>query len=330
LGIGPLNGTVRADLGELQALLAEFLGEVVPLGWGNAWYANGAKVGPLGARVYWAPRMAGENRRTEVLFEVTQTACDALGFARSCELARRLAVLGPNWTRLDAHWDDRDEHQTARGVFEAFKGGQYYGRVKKARWMEDTEDGECVWIGSRQSGQLMRIYNAVPLHGEGSGVRWELETRREHAAELVARLLLRDDDTPTADVFWATVRGLVDFVDRPAGADHGERYELLGWWAALVAEVPRVPMKLPRAPQLLEDKLQWLAQGVAPTLALVLAAMGGDQGGDDQAGRVWRTRYLRSLIRDGAERLTVGALALIPPERRPTVRLLAQMGSGAL
>ncbi len=330
LGIGPLNGTVRADLGEVQALLAEFLGEVVPTDWGNQWYAHGAKVGPLGARVYWSPRLAGAHRRTEVLFEITQSACDALGFARSCELARRLAVLEPHWTRLDAHWDDHEEHQTARGVFAAFTGGQHHGRVKKARWMEDTEGGECVWIGSRKSGKLLRVYNAVPMHGEGSGVRWELETRREHAAELVDRLLLRDDDTPLADVFWATVRGHVDFVDRPEGATHGERFELLSWWAALVAEVPRVPMKLPRVPQLLENKLRWLADGVSPTIALVLAAMGGDEGGDEESARVWRTRYVRTLIRGGAERVTVAALALIPKERRPTVRLLAQMGSGVI
>jgi hypothetical protein len=330
LGIGPLNGTVRGDLAAVQALLAEFLGEVVPLGWGNAWYAHGAKVGPLGARVYWAPRLAGEHRRTEVLFEITQSACDALGFARSCELARRLAVLGPHWTRLDAHWDDRDEHQTARGVFETFKAGQYHGRVKKARWQEDTDDGECVWIGSRQSGQLLRVYNAAPLHGEGSGVRWELETRREHAAELVARLLLRDDDTPPADVFWATVRGLVDFVDRPEGADHGERYELLAWWAALVAEVPRVPMKLPRSPQLLEAKMQWLRDGVAPSLALILAAITGDNGQEGRAAQVRRVRYLRQLVQGGADRLSADALALIPVARRPTVQLLARAGSGAL
>jgi hypothetical protein len=330
LGLGPLKGTIRGDRAELLALLVEFLGDALPMGFGNAWYGEGVKLGQLGSRLYWAPRLAGEHRRTEVLFEITQSACDALGFERTRELARRLAAFSPHWTRLDVHWDDRAVHQTPRGAIEAFKQGQYLGRVKKWSFWEDGDGGETAYIGSRQSGQLLRIYNADPLHGEGTGVRWELEAHRDHAGELVERLLLRQDDTPLGDVFWATVRGVVDFVDRPKGADHGERFAPLAWWATLTANVPRVPIKLARFPQLLEAKLQWLARGVAPSLALILAAITGDNGQDGRVAQVRRVRYLRQLVQDGAERLTADSLGLLPPGRRPTVRLLARAGSGAL
>ncbi len=330
LGLGPLKGTIRGDLAELQALLVEFLGEALPMGFGNAWYSAGVKVGQLGSRLYSAPRLGGAARRTEALFEVTQSACDALGFERTRELARRLAAFAPHWTRLDVHWDDRAVHQTPRGAIEAFKAGQYLGRVKTWSFWENGDGGETAYIGSRQSGQLVRIYNADPLHGAGTGVRWELEAHRDHAGELVARLLLRDDDTPLGDVFWATVRGVVDFVDRPEGTAHGERFAPLAWWATLTANVPRAPMKLARVPQLLETKMEWLARGVAPSLALVLAAMTGDNGQEGRAAQVRRVRYLRLLVQGGADRLSADALALIPFARRPTVQLLARAGSGAL
>jgi hypothetical protein len=323
MGLGPLKGTIRGDLVGLQALLVEFVGDAVPMGFGNAWYAEGVKLGQLGSRLYSAPRLGGEARRTEALFEVTQSACDALGFERTRELGRRLAAFSPHWTRLDVHWDDRAVHQTPRGVIEVFKRGQYLGRVKKWSFWEDGDGGETAYIGSRQSGQLLRIYNADPLHGEGTGVRWELEAHRDHAGALVERLLLRDDDTPLGVVFWATVRGLVDFVDRPEGADHGERFDPLGWWAALTANVPRVPIKLPRAPQLLERKMTWLRDGVAPSLALVLAAISPDHRGEHRS-LDRHVVYLRNLVREGAKRVTPEALGLIAPERRATVRLLAQ------
>jgi hypothetical protein len=84
---------------------------------------------------------------------------------------------------------------------------------------------------------------------------------------------------------------------------------LLPWFAAFVDGAARATLRLATVVRSIDRKVRWIARTVAPSLALVAKY----QGGTDPSLVLVRGRaYVNELLRDGEERLTAAALALLP------------------
>lgn len=105
-------------------------------------------------------------------------------------------------TRVDIKVDFEDKGGNAPGlvrrVYESLRA-IYTGNKSLSFW-EDARGGETVYVGSRQSEQMLRLYDKTAQRGElGGGARLyrcELELKRKAAQQFWATLLTQADPTP--------------------------------------------------------------------------------------------------------------------------------------
>lgn len=314
LGWGWLQGTVRADLADVRALVSRYLGDVEQRDYGARWYECLARVGTRGSALAWCPRAAPESRASEVFVQVVQDDCDALGFDQVAALARELLALGFRCTRADAYYDDRQRHVGPRQVVAAFDAGQRVTHFEKRRLLDDGEDGATAYLGRLgQSDVVVRCYDKDAeqgtLQGE-HGIRWEIQARKGRAEWLLRQVLLVDQEQ-RGQAFAEVLVGLVDFRERE-GERNGRRAPRLEWWAQLVGDVVAARWVAAKVVDSLARRVRWLRRQVAPTLALVLTAWGGD------------LSNLVAIAREGERRVTPGQWALLGERLRPQASALAQ------
>lgn len=107
-------------------------------------------------------------------------------------------------TRLDLAID-LFNHPTARpmDVYTAWRSKQLYTHARKLNLVQSVSDtakvsGETVYIGSRQSEKLIRVYDkAAQQQKDGKWVRLELELKGSHA-EAAAKAAVQKDTRVTA------------------------------------------------------------------------------------------------------------------------------------
>jgi hypothetical protein len=295
-GLGWLQGTVKkVDPSEVIALLAATIGwESEARPGGTRWYSESVTIG-LHVLVAWAPRDRPD--AVETYFEVHQSALDELGGAASLQLAAELLAVGARFSRADGYYDDRLRHAEPGTVAEAFRRGDVLTRLrgieerrKSVRVGKDGRivDAVTVYLGSRKSGALVRVYDKEAESGRsGAGVRWELELHGPHAVRFVAGAIAAGDELGAYVL--ACIRGLIDFCDR-TGEERGDRAALLDWWAAIVGGAGRMGLTGPARVDSLSKRAVWVWRQVAPSLALLYRAFGPN--------------WLKDLLRNGEERLT--------------------------
>jgi hypothetical protein len=326
LGIGPIVGTVRVgeDHELLSELLAARLGSVRSRGYGVQWYGQAADVGDNKSLLAWEPR-SSLSPADECYVVVTQSDCDALGLVGSIQLLGELLEAGLRVSRLDGRRDDREGLTDPMVAHRAFFEGQVRTRVRRgdgagcaehcgpgmhrprghvgagaALHLDYKRGGETVYIGSRSSTRLLRIYDASALHGEGCGTRWELESHAERAQQFAQEIVTAGADG-FAEALMGLIRQHVDFVARDQADARGDRSVLLGWWAAFVDGAKRATAGLPMRRSEIAEKLRWVMRVVAPTLALCATYAAGH--GSVDARRAAGLSYLRKLAREGSKKL---------------------------
>ena len=316
LGLGPIVGTVPSQLGALELVLgvmARYFEGCTVADFGTRWYAEQAKIGIDGSVVAWAPRV-GKAHPNEVHVEVTQSACDRLGLVAAIDLLRELRDLGMRASRIDGHLDDRHGVTTPAMVDAAVDANQLRTRVRRQSCKAIKVAGavETVYVGSRQSGRMLRVYNGDKMHGIGTGTRWELEHHGKDA-ERFASLVAGSPPECMAATLIEAMRAHCDFVDRTNKGIHAERAPMLEWWAKLTAGVERLVMRWPSPIHYIERKIAWLEKQVAPTLALAFGYKGGAQRADFNKRGSW---WLRHLLVDGVSRITTERYDLLEPRAR--------------
>ena len=281
----------RAD--EVKRLVAEYLGgEFVDLEHGGKRYQRMA-VGTGGAKVYWSPG------RDDVHAEMPGRAVGSLGEAQLRGLLLVASTLG-KVTRVDLCADDFSHVVQPRQVYDS--AGSAVTHTDRDKWeMRESRDGGATcYIGSRSSRQFLRVYNkAAESGGHTDSIRWELEFKKA-AAEFVSARIIRED---WRTVFSEHLVQVVDFRERLAGK-RGDRSRRLEWFEAIVGAATKAKMRHPRPARTLEEAEAWLRQQVAPTLAIVVEARGGDLdyvSGFLEDGRRRQKPRHRALLASAAE-----------------------------
>lgn len=134
---------------------------------------NAPKIG----KIAWG----GESQRGRVYVSLTGALCSLVeNWQPTYDL---LACLDANITRLDLAYDDFEGRRTVddavgwyrSGAFNA--GGRNPAISNSGDWLGDGSRGRTLYIGRRQHGKLLRVYEKGKQLGDASSpwVRWELE-----------------------------------------------------------------------------------------------------------------------------------------------------------
>lgn len=217
-----------------------------------------------------------------------------------------LSSRGANFTRIDLQLTDERRLATPDDVWAALNRGEAVTRVKGWERIErgGSGTGSSVYIGSKTSLQRLVVYDkAAESDDVIPGVRWELRAHKEAANTLAAQLLASDD---WGSVWAGRLQSFIDFRGEPDEANSARRPRL-PWFEALVQGAQKMRAYPPHPVRTIDDVRRWLTRQVAPSLATVVAAAGGD------------IFPLIQLATDGAYRMTAvhRAIAAAHDEARP-------------
>lgn len=214
-----------------------------------------------------------------------------------------LNAKGASFTRIDLQLTDERPVATPRHVWQALERGEGVTRVKVWDWMErgGIQSGSSVYIGSKSSLQRLLVYDKSAESAEAvPGVRWELRGRDEAAETLALQLTASEE---WGEVWAGRVLSFVDF--REVGeATNSARRRRVAWFEELVAGAAKMRAYPERPMRTLEDVRHWLRRQVAPSLATVVLAAGGD------------TAPLLDLVTDGSHRLRALHRAMAAADER--------------
>jgi hypothetical protein len=266
-------------VGELAQLLGVDLAVFVDRGYGADFYREGIR-GPLGALVLHDNRAAAG--KGCVTFSLPGKAMAAVEPAKLQAMLRGWTAEGIRWVtkRIDLTRDGLGA--SVDQVEDAWRWHPEGVRCRSERgsWDSHSRDGRTFYVGSRSSDRCMRVYDQ---HGP---VRVELECKGA-VAEIVSDELVERSVEEWGQVI---VGAMADFVDFGTA-----------WWADFVGTIARLRMVVRTvASSTLESVEAWLRRQVAPSLALITAAAGGD------------LAVLMDLLEDGRRRLRADQWALVP------------------
>ena len=209
--------------------------------------------------------------------------------------------LGGHITRCDVARDDRTGALDMATVREACELGNFTSRFKGHSILQETKHttagpvagGVTVYFGSRVSDCFVRFYDkrqeriAAGDDDPGPWLRLEYEFKRDKA-DKVARLIVAQ----SWDTLAGIMLGYITFRDPVESDSNRRRWPVAAWWSEFMAGVAKVTgFFAQETKRTLGDVVAWLRNQVAPSIALLLAATGGDLGEITELAREGRTRW---------------------------------------
>lgn len=175
------------------------------------------------------------------------------------EIVLHHALFGDVCKRIDLAIDTHDSGINLWDYFKLVDNGFAKTRAKSWRYITGENQGATVYIGSRQSEVMLRIYNkAAEQDVEGDWIRAELELKGSRAVE-VARMLSYGTEESALETARGLMRGLVNF-DTEA-------------WREITGNSPIV---IAKAKDTMPDTEAWLMSQVATAMARLIKRQGSE------------------------------------------------------
>lgn len=190
-------------------------------------------------------------------------------------------IEGCKFTRLDIAIDDRTETITVSKIVKELESGNVSGRYKvwtPIRSYRRTKNGnelinEGVSIGSRKSETYIRIYNkAKEQKQEEPWTRLEVEFKGDKANEAIIQMIASDEEI---NYIVRVVRGIIE-VKEPSLDSNRSRRKVAGWWEEFLGYVEKLRITVKPSVRTIETVKQWIKKQVAPSLAMIAIASGGE------------------------------------------------------
>jgi DNA relaxase NicK len=211
-------------------------------------------------------------------------------------------------SRIDIAIDDFDKKLSLQKCIDAIENNSY-SRVQKAMQisekMRDNKFITTLYMGSRESGKMARIYDTNQKHCMDA-IRYEVEFKRRYAThiweQVVAyiqdsrdcletdnekldniigtKLSRKSDDIIERElsvILGGYAVGAVDFVDRSRQYSNGslENCERLSWWQEFIDRIGEAKrIVIPKSDKSVERRLAWLEKQVMKTLLIFSKAIG--------------------------------------------------------
>jgi len=258
-----------------------------------------ALLGPGGARLDSAAP-----GRDDFHLSMPGKACQAAGGKGMQGLAQYAVAHRVHVTRLDLAMDDYGRTVSPADFQAAVTGADVVTHAKRWRAIqggtvgEDSQPtGATCYLGAPASRVQLRMYDkGLETHGRINAIRHELQLRDEPAQAVLQELA---GGRNWGQVWASHLARFVDFRRPVAGDSNKTRWERVPWFQALVGMASKALAYPPAPVRTIEQVIDWLKQGVAPSLALVVAHFKGDMGelvGIINGGRArWKPRHLAML-----------------------------------
>jgi len=255
-----------------------------PIAWqdlphGALGYRYGKRAGHV--TVYWGGTVDGMGTHVVISGQGCREL-EAWGLTSWWGYLKVITDSGWHVSRLDYAIDDRSGLLDLETVVTAFRAGQYTS--PSLRWsVLDSGDrpgvvaGRTCYLGSTKSDTRIRIYDKAAEQDSPAGDHWirvELQLRNDRATAAAAAHA--DAGEHSGELIAGLLRRQLDFKSGQATDCNKSRQQTADWWDAFLAGAAKVRLTLAPATRTLESVLGWLNKQVAPSLALVLAAAGGD------------------------------------------------------
>lgn len=189
------------------------------------------------------------------------------------------------FTRLDVAIDDEGYSVPFATVLEAVETGNCVRRGNSWQVIRSCKGGkfqQSLYLGSRESEAMLRVYEkGYELGGDVPWLRFEAELKSKRAEAWVNVLLEHG-----WDVAIGCIRHMWEFKDSTHQTVDRTRQRAAGWWVALIGSAKHV-FKLGLVAEVAVRKsLTWFVKQVAPSVAMLLEANGGDLGAFAELGRL--------------------------------------------
>ena len=236
---------------------------------------------------------------------------EALGVTDWQGVLRLLSERKASFPRVDFALDDRAGLLDMGELVGAVEAGRYTSPSN--RWSIDRsghrkgeQHGVTIYIGSKQSDTQIRVYDKAAEQGleDETWIRVELQLRDARADRAVA--LFSDPAGNGVASIVGVVRRYLDFKASTSGDSNRSRQATAGWWQKFLGDVQKVKLTVAPALPTVEEVRQWVHRQVAPSLALLVEAFGGDMRVLVEACNVGRERWSvrHRLILAGASAVT--------------------------
>lgn len=179
-------------------------------------------------------------------------------------------------TRLDVAIDDRSGALDLQVVEAALKDRHWRGQWTGGRVIDGfgADKGRTIYLGSRQSNVMCRIYDKAVEQDQGgdSWVRVELELKRSHANSVLATIAY---GAPLGETIAGILRAYHLFLT-PSDTDSNRgRWDVAPWWDKWLGDCEAVRLTAhKREDRSVQEMVRWVELQVAPTLATIRRALG--------------------------------------------------------
>lgn len=243
-------------------------------------YKVSAWLGGTGAICAWTPRKP-ENR-----FLVVLSSKALFGMGDPYRLVDEILSKGGRFTRIDIAHDDRgfspsspllDMDRIHRKLLkgEVVTNFRKQSRVISGPIHKDGAIGDTIYIGNRESGVFIRIYNkngemAANHPDVESGwdywIRLEVEFKGDRAQKLAMNL--RREDVAQY------LMGVLDFREPGESANIARDWKRSEWWTEFLGAFERKRLRCPREAGGLEQVREWLERQTSGALFLMRETYG--------------------------------------------------------
>ena len=279
--------------------LSRFLGEkIFSRGRGARGYSDSADILD-GGFVAWS----SDKPQNGIHVVLNARSLALLSGYSALELLQFFYSLGGVATRIDFAFDDMSGLLDLDVIASYLRAGQVSTRWKMFQVVRGRSDvgksdfqGYTIYVGSRKSESFLRFYDKK-AERENKGfevehekwVRVELELKDKKAAKVFEICAGLVDDVEISEYVSGLLYGLIDF---KAWSDTDvliSRVPTARFWKVFLRGVSKVNLSLPKKERSIDALRGWIADTVAPSLAVVADLPRGDD-------------WLKNVLRDGRAR----------------------------
>lgn len=210
-----------------------------------------------------------------------------------------------NFSRIDIALDDyKSKVVSYDRIHDEALAGHFTSRWSKwdeitsRRSSDNTYLGRTMYFGSQASDLFCRVYDKTLERIANSDddkktipdawTRLEVVYRKDRAKKLVEYLM---QGQPLGQVLRGTLAQYMRFLV-PARDKNKARWPSAPWWDLLLADVDKLTLTVKKEAKTIDEMVEWVDRQIAPTMAAILTAQGGD------------LAWLRSILASGSQRLS--------------------------
>lgn len=216
------------------------------------------------------------------------------------DLFKNALSFNVNFTRLDLAHDNVEGELDLVKLKDAIINRQTKSRFRNAsennnfilgRDIEQTDDGHTIYFGKRSSRVFMRFYDkAAQMKTPLPWNRAEIELKDKRAQKAVNLLV---SGLPIGQLFVGVLNEYLTIIN--LDDCNISRCTTQSWWSNWLQSTEKIRLTTSKAIKTVEEAMEYVKKQYSPTLAMI----------KEHLGFVPFNDYIREMIKDGAERMTM-------------------------